>query len=80
MNFHPCEADPDVWMCVAIKDNGFAYYEYALCYVDDITFIFAKADKVVTELRQYFELREAQHPGKRATMVLPWCNNGTLYL
>jgi hypothetical protein len=25
MNFRPCEADPDVWMRVATKENGFAY-------------------------------------------------------
>jgi hypothetical protein len=70
MNFHPCEADPDVWMRVATKDNGFAYYEYALCYVDDIMFISDKADQVVTELGQYFELREAQNPGKEPQRYL----------
>jgi hypothetical protein len=30
------KADPDVWMRKAHKPNGFAYWEYVLCYVDDI--------------------------------------------
>jgi hypothetical protein len=40
--------------------SWFNYYEYALCCVDGIMFISAKADEVVTELGQYFELRDAQ--------------------
>ena len=28
--------DPDVWYWPALKPNGFEYYEYILCYVDDI--------------------------------------------
>lgn len=72
MNFQPCEADPDVWMRVATKDNGFNYNESALCYVDDIMFISAKTDEVVvTELDQYFELRAgAQDPGKEPQRYL----------
>ena len=30
------KADPDVWMRKAQKKNGFVYWEYVLCYVDDI--------------------------------------------
>ena len=30
-------ADPDVWLRPAIKEkDGFKYWEYALCYVDDV--------------------------------------------
>jgi hypothetical protein len=59
LNFKPCEADPDVWMRMATKENGFEYYEYALCYVDDIMFISGKVDKVIKELAQHFELKTA---------------------
>ena len=29
-------ADPDVWMIPEVKQGGFMYYEYVLCYVDDV--------------------------------------------
>jgi hypothetical protein len=34
--FTSCKADPDVWLRPAVKQNGDLYYEYVLCYVDDI--------------------------------------------
>ena len=30
------QADPDIWYCPAVKTNSFEYYEYILCYVDNI--------------------------------------------
>ena len=35
MGYRPCRADPDVWMRAATKENGFKYWEYVLCYVDE---------------------------------------------
>ena len=29
-------SDPDVWMIPPFKPGGFMFYEYVLCYVDDI--------------------------------------------
>ena len=34
--FKSCKADADVWMRPAVKEDGTKYYEYVLCYVDDI--------------------------------------------
>jgi hypothetical protein len=34
--FTSCKTDPDVWIKAAVKTNGDKYYEYVLCYVDDI--------------------------------------------
>jgi hypothetical protein len=34
--FKGCKADPDVWMRPQTKPNGDQYYEYVLCYVDDL--------------------------------------------
>lgn len=34
-----CKADPDVWMQPMTKLNGDTYWEFALCYVDDILVI-----------------------------------------
>ena len=36
MGYVSCTADPDVWMKSAVKADGTKYYEYVLCYVDDI--------------------------------------------
>jgi hypothetical protein len=70
LNFIPCEADPDVWMRVATKDNDFGYYEYALCYVDDMMFISAKEDSVIKELEQHFELKVAPDPAEQEQCYL----------
>ena len=34
--YHSCYADPDVWMKKNTKPDGFKYWEYVLCYVDDV--------------------------------------------
>ena len=36
MGYRPTYADPDVWLRPAVKPDGFEYYEYILCYVDDV--------------------------------------------
>jgi hypothetical protein len=36
IGFKSSKADPDVWMRKAKKPDGFVYWEYILCYVDDI--------------------------------------------
>ena len=36
IGFLSTKAEPDVWYRPAIKPNVFEYYEYILCYVDDI--------------------------------------------
>ena len=46
IGFVPTRADPDVWRRPAIKEDGFEYYEYVLCYVDDILAISHKARDV----------------------------------
>ena len=36
IGFKPTKADPNVWICPAVKLDGSKYYEYIMCYVDDI--------------------------------------------
>ena len=36
LGYRPSYADPDVYMRPAIKACGFEYWEYVLCYVDDV--------------------------------------------
>ena len=42
IGYVPSLADPDVWLRPAIKEDGFKYWEYVLCYVDDILSISEK--------------------------------------
>jgi hypothetical protein len=36
IGFQSCKADPDVWMRANTKTNGDKYWEYVLCFVNDI--------------------------------------------
>ena len=47
LGYNPSKADPDVWMRPAIKQNGFIYWEYILCYVDDVLSISEKPDNAL---------------------------------
>ena len=43
-------ADSDVWMRHVVKQNKLKYYEYALCYVDNILVISEEPDKTLDGL------------------------------
>ena len=36
LGYLPIKADPYVWIRLAVKSNGFEYYEFVICYVDDV--------------------------------------------
>ena len=44
IGYTPSVADPELWLRPAIKEDGFKYWEYVLCYVDDILAISEKPD------------------------------------
>ena len=58
MGFVPTRADPDVWHRPAVKEDGFEYYEYILCYVDDILAISHKAKDALTAVQAIFKLKD----------------------
>ena len=58
IGFVPTRADPDVWRRPAIKEDGFEYYEYVLCYVDDILAISHKARDVLKAIQTIFKLKD----------------------
>ena len=62
--FIPTRADPDVWRRPAVKEDGFEYYEYVLCYIDDIIGISHKAKDVSKEVQAIFKLKydKIEHP------------------
>jgi len=64
MQFRPSRADPDVWMRPAVKPNGFKYYEFVLCYVDDVIAISHQPSVIIDEIKKTFKLKgdKAEEP------------------
>ena len=51
IGFKSSPADPDVWLRPEAKPDGEEYYEYVMCYVDDILAISMEATKVLESLK-----------------------------
>ena len=62
--YRPSYADPDVWMRPAIKADGMEYWEYTLCYVDDVLVISNDPDKTMRRIKSQFKLKgnKAEEP------------------
>ena len=58
IGFIPTCADPDVWHRPAVKPDGFEYYEYILCYVDDLLAISHNAQKVLKNVQDTFKFKD----------------------
>ena len=55
--FQSCKADPDVWMRRNSKPDGSTYWEYVLCYVDDVLVVSHEPRKVVDYLNTAYTLK-----------------------
>ncbi len=51
------KADPDVWMRKGRKPDGFLYWEYALCYVDDVLILSHQPNVVMDAIAQRVTLK-----------------------
>ena len=50
-----CQADPDIWMRLAQKNDGSEYWQYVLLYEDDVLCISMNAENVLqNEIGKYF--------------------------
>jgi len=58
LKFRSCKADPDVWMRAACKADGTEYYEYVLCYVDDILVQSVDPATIMKGIETVFTLKE----------------------
>ena len=58
IGFIPSKADPDVWMRPGIKPNGFEYWEYILCYVDDVLCVSHDPTRTLQALQKFFKLKD----------------------
>ena len=58
ISFVYTKADPDVWICLAVKPNGAEYYEYVMCYVDNILSVSLDAISILKSLQGQFKLKD----------------------
>ena len=58
IGFIPTHAYPDVWRRPAVKPDGFEYYEYILCCVDDLLAISHDAQKVLKSVQDTFKFKD----------------------
>ena len=57
IGFKPMKADPNVWIRPAVKPGGTGYYEYIMCYVDDILSVSHDAKSILQSLQGQFKLK-----------------------
>jgi hypothetical protein len=58
LSYKPTRADPDVWIRPAVKLDGFKYYEYILCYVDDVLCISDNPMETMKGIQRVFKLKD----------------------
>jgi hypothetical protein len=59
MGYQSCKADPDVWFKAETRPNdGFKYYSYLLCYVDDVLCIHHDAVEQIRAIDKQFPLKK----------------------
>ena len=57
IGFKPTKADPNVWIRPAVKPDGSEYYEYIMCFVDDILSVSHDAKSILQSLQGQFKLK-----------------------
>ena len=57
IGFRPTKADPDIWICPAVKLDGSEYYKYIMCYVDDILSVSLDTKSISQSLQGQFKLK-----------------------
>ena len=50
--------DPDIWMRPSVKHDGEEYYEYIVCYVDDVLGISTRAKELMQEIQRDFRFKK----------------------
>ena len=51
-------ADPDFWMQPASKPDGTEYYQYVICYMDNVTVAMENPKEFIDELGRRFTLKD----------------------
>ena len=91
MGFTSNLADPDVWTRKATRENGEEYYEWIICYVDDILAISENPKGIMEAIGSKYDLKDTVKPPERylganiGRWKLPdgretWCMSGKDYI
>ena len=57
LGYQSTVADPDVWRRPAVKADGEEYYEYVLCYVDDVLCISEDPSHTMKQIQEKFDFK-----------------------
>ena len=57
LGFQSTIADPDVWRRPAVKADGEEYYEYLLCYVDDVLCVSEDPSFTMRQIQEKFDFK-----------------------
>ena len=57
LGFQSTIADPDVWRRPAVKHDGEKYYEYLLCYVDDVLCVSDNPSHTMQQIKEKFNFK-----------------------
>ena len=57
IGFKPTKSYPDVWIRLAVKPGGTEYYEYIMCYINDILSVSHDAKSILQSLQPHFKLK-----------------------
>ena len=57
MGYRPDYSDPYLWLRIAVKSDGFEYYEYIISYVDNVLCIYHNQRKLMKRIQEDFKLK-----------------------
>ena len=58
MGYKPRYADLAAWILKLVNPNEFEYYEYILCYVNDVLLISTYPGKYMRRIQEYFKIKD----------------------
>lgn len=58
MGFKSSLEDPDVWLCPAVKPNGYKYYVYILVYANDILAFSHDPGMILLHRSDFYQLKD----------------------
>ena len=57
IGYTPCRCYNDLWMKLDIDPDGYEYYSYILCYVNDVLVVHHDAMTTLMNIDKYFKLK-----------------------
>jgi hypothetical protein len=59
IGFQSMKADPDIWICSVVCDDGFEYYDMLFIFDDDILALSHKAKDVIKEITKFCKAKDS---------------------